>query len=92
MLKFEQRHGREDNLMYRQSEGGRESINNEVEMTAIKQRLVTAGTSDYDFRRDFLKNKNKKEKSTMNLSNTASSEIQSLEQKIVMVPDYMQSH
>lgn len=51
LLLFTQRHGREDNLMYRQTEQQRGLTQNEVK----KARVQTAvRTSSYDFRRDFL--------------------------------------
>jgi hypothetical protein len=53
LLGFDQRHGREDNLMYRQLEQSREKIKNEVQDSKVKKRTKTK--QGYDFRKDFLR-------------------------------------
>ena len=46
------RHGREDNLMYRQTGQGKNAHKNKVNLTKI--RLSMESGTEYDFRRDFL--------------------------------------
>jgi hypothetical protein len=53
LLGFDQRHGREDNLMYRANEEGRESIKNEINSAKLRKNKLSQ--SDYNFRVDFLK-------------------------------------
>ena len=53
LVKLTQRHGREDNMLYRQTEGGRTGTKNHVKIEEVRRRLGTS-LSDYDFRRDFL--------------------------------------
>ena len=63
LLDFEKRNGREDNLMYRLTEDARGSIINETQIKEITRRISTS-CSQYDFRRDFLKMKQREKVAT----------------------------
>lgn len=53
LLSLDKRHGREDNLMYRQTEGSSRLIKSGVKNERLRIRMKS-DSSSYDFRRDFL--------------------------------------